>query len=303
MDPVQDSASLRVRQQFLLESQNADGGWGFFARSQQSQSWLEPTAYAILALTGLPEAKTATSKAVDLVCSWQNPEGAFQPSATVKKTSWVTSLGTTVATTYGRTEAASRGAKYLLAVHGVEADSWLTKTVKIVLPPVYLDRDPFIPGWPWQEHCSSWIEPTSHAIIALQKTALQTSSSQKARERIDMGQQMILSLRCKDGGWNYGSRSAFNVDLPSYPETTALALFGLKGRSAAELAGPLDTLKKLAAQPQAPLARAWINVSLALHGLTPVALNPDLNGNDISLAALEALGAKSATTLFGGQTS
>jgi hypothetical protein len=102
---------------------------------------------------------------------------------------------------------------------------------------------------------------------------------------------MILSLRCKDGGWNYGSRSALAVELPGYPETTAIALLGLAGRPAAEIKSPLDYARTLASGPQAPLASAWLRVSLALHGV-PFQQDPtqELNGTDILLAAVEALG-------------
>ena len=45
-----------------------------------------------------------------------------------------------------------------------------------------------------------------------------------------MGEAQLMDVRSRDGGWNYGSPAALGVDLPSYPETTALALVGLQGR-------------------------------------------------------------------------
>jgi hypothetical protein len=81
------------------------------------------------------------------------------------------------------------------------------------------------------------------------------------------------------------------VELPSYPETTALALLGLRGRAAKDLDGPLDYLRKLSASPQPRLARAWLNVSLAVHGLPVVPLNLEAGGDDVLLTAIEALGA------------
>ena len=280
-----ESVYLRARREFLVQNQNRDGGWGYFPGKQ---SWLEPTAYAIMALDGNP----ACRKALDLVLQWQNPDGSFLPSAAVATPSWTTALGVTLASLAGRRDAAEKGVDHLLQVHGTETDDWLAKIVSKLLPKVELDRDPALPGWPWRANSSSWIEPTAHSIVALRLAAARGASRPSLAQRVDLGQRMILSLRCKDGGWNYGSRSALFVELPSYPETTAMAMLGLAGRSSNDLKSPLDYVRKLAAAPQSPLASAWLRVSLALHGvpLGEMADQPML-GNDILLAAVEALGA------------
>ena len=50
--------------------------------------------------------------------------------------------------------------------------------------------------------------------------------------RVQMGEAQLMDVRSRDGGWNYGSPAALGVDLPSYPETTALALVALQGARA-----------------------------------------------------------------------
>ena len=57
------------------------------------------------------------------------------------------------------------------------------------------------------------------------------------------GEALLLDVRCKDGGWNYGSAWTLGEDQRSYPETTALALLGLQGR--AEAASSLDLAKRI----------------------------------------------------------
>ena len=281
MEPVY----LRARREFLLQNQNRDGGWGYFPGKQ---SWLEPTAYAALVLHGDP----AAAKATALVLGWQNPDGSFRPAGAVASPSWTTALGVTLASLAGDVTAAGRGVDNLLQIHGTEADNWLTKVMWKVLPQVAQDRDPSLLAWPWRPNASSWIEPTAHAIVALRVAASRNITRASLQQRVDLGQRMILSLRCKDGGWNYGSRSALAVDLPSYPETTAVALLGLAGR-VGDVGNPVEYGRKLASAPQAPLASAWLRVSLGLHG-APVSPDPDkgLEGNDILLAAVEALGAE-----------
>lgn len=278
------SGYLDARREFLVKNQNRDGGWGYFPGKQ---SWLEPTAYAALALHGDPAAK----KALDLVSSWQNADGSFRPAGGVSTPSWTTALGVTLASIARETSAAGRGVDYLLQIHGTEADDWLVKLISKVSPKAPQDRDPSLLAWPWRAGASSWIEPTAHSIVALRVAAAYNVMRSSLQQRVDLGQRMILSLRCKDGGWNYGSRSALAVDLPSYPETTAIALLGLVGRG--DVRNAVDYGRKLAATPQAPLASAWLRVSLALHGVPPQpapAANEALEGNDILLAAVQALG-------------
>lgn len=290
-----ESVYLRSRRTFLVQNQNADGGWGYFPGKQ---SWLEPTAYGIFALQGDVSAEGACRKALKLALGWQNADGSFRPAAAVASPSWTSALGVSLASIAGQADAASRGVDYLLQVHGTEADDWLAKVISRILPQVALDRDPSLLGWPWRPSSTSWIEPTAHAILALRLAsgnifAARNIPKPSLLQRVDLGQRMILSLRCKDGGWNYGSRSALAVELPSYPETTAVALLGLVGRTASDLKSPLEYGKKLAGEPQAPLASAWLRVALALHGIVaPQDLTRAVASDDILLAAVEALGAE-----------
>src|SRR5882724_180004 len=184
------SEPLAPRLDFLRTTQNPDGGWGYFPGKQ---SWLEPTAYAILALQGEP----ASRKALGLVLSWQNSDGSFRPADVVSTPSWTTALGVTVASLAGEAGAAGRGVDYLLQLHGTEADDWLAKVISKLLPQVALDRDPSLLAWPWRPNATSWIEPTAHSIVALRPAASRNLSRRSLAQRVDLGQRMILSLRCK----------------------------------------------------------------------------------------------------------
>jgi hypothetical protein len=104
---------------------------------------------------------------------------------------------------------------------------------------------------------------------------------------------MILDRRCADGGWNYGNRKVLGVDLPSYPETTALALIGLAGRS--DLAGPLALAQSHLGTTRSPLAKAWLRVALMNHAVGADApAGPRLSPNDVIVNALEAIAATGA---------
>ena len=78
-----------------------------------------------------------------------------------------------------------------------------------------------------------------------------------------MGEAELMDVRCADGGWNYGSHAALQVDLVAFPETTALALIGLQGHR--DLGKSLDLAVRMARETTSPLARAWLSIALRLH--------------------------------------
>jgi hypothetical protein len=107
---------------------------------------------------------------------------------------------------------------------------------------------------------------------------------------VQLGEALLLDVRCQDNGWNYGNRTdGRGNELPSYPETTALALIGLQGRT--DIAPSLDLAAKYLATGASPMATAWLNIALRLHGKS-VDTPPDRDPSpDILITALEALGA------------
>jgi len=274
---------LAERLDFLRRTQNPDGGWGYFP---QKQSWLEPTAYAIMALAG----DSAADKAWALLKSWQLPDGSSKPSADVHMGSWSTSLAVTIAIARGEDdESLKKAVTWLLGSAGVESN-WINRAAA-QLGLLKAGRDLSLKGWPWKDGTSSWVEPTSHALIALKLAALKKTKAGAAdpsdlAERVRLGQAQLLDVRCADGGWNYGSRAVLDDDLRSYPETTAIGLLGLQGGKGIDTT--IALAKKLVQENPAPMARAWLTVALRLHGVQPPALtNPP--SPDILITAVEAL--------------
>lgn len=276
---------VESRLDLLCRSQNPDGGWGYFPGKQ---SWLEPTCYAILALHGSRE--DAAERGWRLIRSWQGSDGCWRPANQVQTESWATALCVTLAMVRGEPGAVlQRAMNWLLATEGADTN-WLNR-VSAALGLTAVDSDPSLPGWPWKPGTSSWIEPTAHTLIALKKASSRAPSA-AVRRRIRLGEEMILNRRCRDGGWNYGNRTVYGVPLPSYPETTALALLGLQGRSAGELASALELSQRLARKARS-LGRAWLAICLRNYGYDPgpppAPASPP--SPDLMLTALEAMGA------------
>lgn len=275
---------LTVRLDALRQAQNADGGWGYFSgpNAGNRDSWLEPTAYAALALLGEP----AADRAWKLLSSWQLPDGSWKPAEKVAISSWGTSLCVTIAIARNEWGASTRkGVDWLLGSTGAESSLLNVIVSKIGL--VKNERDVSLKAWPWKPGTSGWVEPTAHAIVALKRVSTQWPSKELT-ERVSVGERQLADTRGRDGGWNYGSPAALGVDLPSYPETTALALLALQDKNGLESA--FDLAWKMMRDTPSPLARAWLVTAMRLHGMTP----PELTGEpspDIMITAVEALSA------------
>lgn len=271
---------LEARLDALRRAQNPDGGWGYFPGKQ---SWIEPTAWAAFALHGEPPA----DRAWKLLKSWQSATGSWRPSQDVQIESWATALCINLATSRGEFGNAWRkGVAWLGQSAGAES-TWINRAASR-LGLLDAERDLSLKGWPWKPGTSSWVEPTAHTLVAL-KRAPSNLLNRDLRERMRIGEAQLLDVRCADFGWNYGSRAALDVNLPSYPETTALALLGLQDNPGAAKSMPVAI--EMAKDTRSPMARAWLIVALKLHGAGapgPLDLPPS---NDALITAIEALGA------------
>ena len=277
---------LEPRLDFLRQTQNGDGGWGYFPGKQ---SWLEPTTYAMLALDGTPGSDDPLDRGWKLVRSWQTADGSFRPSGQVHGGTWVTAHTVTLASVGGiHDDNVRRSVDWMLSVVGAEHSLAMRAASFFHLLKTKLDVSH--QGWPWREGNAAWIEPTAHTLVALKKVSANYPSAD-LNHRVGEGEALILSRRCSDGGWNCGNPNVLNLDLPSYPETTALALLGLQGRSVTELGGPLRVAKRYREETKSSLAKAWLTIALRCHeeNLDTPAGDGKVSP-DVMLTALEALG-------------
>src|SRR5215471_16775309 len=106
------------RLDFLRSTQNPDGGWGYFPGKQ---SWLEPTAYALLALRGDAASRASFDRGWMLMRSWQLGDGSWKPCAAVAEPHWTTSLCVTLHALNGVHDAVfEKGLGWLLETSGNE---------------------------------------------------------------------------------------------------------------------------------------------------------------------------------------
>lgn len=276
------------RRRWLASIQNPDGGWGYY---RGNSSWLEPTAWAALALLNSEAYTERCRRALSLINSWQRADGSVRPHATIDEPSWATSLFVTVHLASRSVDpAVDRAVSWLTQTRGAEGSLWRRMLTRIQSGGAPPDGGSF--GWAWVAGTNSWVEPTAHALLALRRYLIlsrnRTSHAHEIEYRVQTAERMLLGRRCPDGGWNYGAPEALGVPLESFPETTAMALIGLQHRP--EAGDALNRLRQWPIQDVSPLGEAWLRLARQLHNL-PVGPPPqDHRSNDVLVIALECLG-------------
>jgi hypothetical protein len=84
-----------------------------------------------------------------------------------------------------------------------------------------VDIDGMIPGWPWVDGTSAWVEPTAYAVISLKR------AGKASHSRVADGEALLRDRQCVDGGWNYGNPAVNGVDQDSDLPPTGWATLAL----------------------------------------------------------------------------
>jgi hypothetical protein len=210
--------------EFILESRNPDGGWGYRAGRQ---SRLEPTCWATLAVaasgTG-DRAWTAESAGVlRLLQRWQRDDGLFAEPGLPPNPGF-NGLAALVLLASPRGGPAaerlrSRLHAGLLGSFGIRSREFAE-----------VRQDNSLRGWPWVAGTFSWVEPTAWCMLALKRGERIDGRRVADRARIDEAERLLFDRRCSEGGWNHGNSNALGQRLEPYVPTTAIALLALQDR-------------------------------------------------------------------------
>jgi hypothetical protein len=278
---------VAARLDFLRANQNSDGGWGYFPGRE---SRVESTVHALRALGG---ETNPGAPGIRFLLSRQDRTGGLTPSAAVPGATWVTQLAFPLLRQAGvEKKVLETAADWIVSTQG--AEDGLLQRLLYAMGKAKEDQNPRFKGWPWRPDNSSWVEPTAWGLIAL--PAMEGVAPPAALTyRRQMAVRMLLDRRCEDGGWNYGNKRVLGEVLPSYPETTAIALIGLAAAGqdlSKQLAPSFERAEAGLATSSGAYARALLALALRLHGRKPsyapeqASIHPSRN---IMLTALEVL--------------
>jgi hypothetical protein len=234
--PCADNRDMAIGAEARLAKQQAvDGGFGPAAGAASEAA---PTALAAIALDD------ATAR------SWlethERSDGSFGESIG----SVVRDDTPLVALALADGEARERALDHVEALHAETAPS---------TPQLPHRQD--VAGWPWTDGTFGWTEPTAWGVLALRRLR------PRSEARIGDGVALLIDRECVGGGWNYGNRIAFGVELGPYVQTTALSLLSLRGLEPdATTRGLLKLADRWRAEASGRLSLATAAAALRAYG-------------------------------------
>jgi hypothetical protein len=238
--------------EFLLQSQNTDGGWGYRAGGM---SYVEPTSAVLLALKNQPTAEanrdTAIRKARDFLISLEHPDGGWGIGAIDSESGWMTAWAVLALANLGEEQSILRGVDWLLKTEGLRIVDANDRAAINAIHQI----DSALRGWPWQPGDASWVHPTALSVLAL------AAARRLDHVRVKDGIDFLLDRAVASGGWNIGDREMFGKPVPPTVQDTAVALLALqagnKSREDAKIGKAVDYLGNAMGQARTPAELAW----------------------------------------------
>jgi hypothetical protein len=261
----------------LRNAQNAGGGWGFHPGSV---SRVEPTCWALQALlnTSGPATIEAVTQGFQFLRQAQLPDGSWPSTPGEKTGCWVTSLACwTLASAPDSTKKIAAGLSWLCEDWPRDSSPWRRLLRKFSAQRDIFPINDSYRGWGWTPHTSSWVEPSSFALLALEQAPKDSLPSIATRRR-ELAESMIRDRMCPGGGWNCGNPRVYGVAGEPLVIPTVWALLALRGPTARpENVMSLDWLERNVPKIQSPASLALSRICFDTYGRTWPAGAPELS--------------------------
>jgi len=229
---------------------------GGFSEQSGSVYRSDATAWAIMALDANGAHTNLINPARSRLAAEQRLDGMIALSNDHPDSYWPTSLA--ILAWYNSikySESMQRAASFLLQKSGMALES---KSYPI------FGHDPSIPGWSWNVHSFSWVEPTALAIIALE------SAGYIDHPRVQDGVRLLMDRQLPGGGWNYGNTVVYDQELLPQPDNTGIALTALVSKvDRRDIEISLDYLHNRVVSLRSPRSLSWALLGLGSWGQRP----------------------------------
>jgi hypothetical protein len=265
---------------FLRKSQNPDGGWGF---RPGSASRVEATCWSLLALwegsRGSAEDRERVRHARGFLQTTQLGNGSWPATPGEETGCWVTSLCCLALTTTGdgtQNSTIESGLRWICNDWPSDSTPWRRLLARFsserdVAPINYSYR-----GWGWTPGTSSWVEPTSFALLALEGV-VSGELAGLAKRRRSLGVSLLFDRMCPGGGWNAGNPVVYGAAGEPAVVPTVFALLALRNvPSREEIRLSIDWLERAAGEAQSPGSAALTRICLRTYGRKLPGAAPEL---------------------------
>jgi hypothetical protein len=207
---------------FLDETQNSDGGWGYRVGNS---SVTEPTALALMARPS----QAAWEQGWRWLLDTQRDDGGWGMNLLDDASNWLTMWAVWAllnAATVESLSAAQQGVDWVLDMPVARTKDPITHDL--------IGVDPLLAGWAWQPGGGAWIEPTALSVLVL------LAAGMSDHPRLLEGIAFLRDRVCSGGGWNVGAPINFGKQMPPTPYHTVLALLALRAAGAARAEPLID---------------------------------------------------------------
>ena len=160
----------------------------------------------------------------------------------------------------------ARGLRWLCADWPQDSTPWRRLLAKFALEQHGSPINNAYRGWGWTPGTSSWVEPTSFALLALER-APQGIRPRSAKQRRGLAEAMLYDRMCAGGGWNCGNSSVYGVAGEPLIVPTTVALLALRAYpQRAENRASLEWLEREVGSIQAVGSLALAHITVEAYG-------------------------------------
>ncbi len=248
---------LQLGYDYLANSQNNDGGWGY---RRGGMSYVEPTALALLALFNtagaggkdVPEKRyDAVSKGLIFLRTQMHDDGSWGIMPADTGASWMTYPVLWVLNVllkipelfsyYGEPADQDKRDKAKNWVLSKGREPEVDDDTNAQVQKLFQIDSTYL-GWSWGPGEAGWVIPTSLAIVGL---VVEDPATMRETTEIKNGKDYLRDRACPAGGWNVGNPYMLGKKLPPTPDATTFALLAWRTTLTASDFGPnIDAVDK-----------------------------------------------------------
>jgi hypothetical protein len=197
----------------------------------------------------------------------QLADGSWSASPEVTSGCWVTSLACCVLLADAHAdEAIAAGLKWLCDDWPRDSAPWRRFLARLSSEGKISAQNDSYRGWGWTPRTSSWVEPTSYALILLARVPREAWPSGAERRR-ELARRMLYDRMCPGGGWNCGNPMVYGVAGEPLIVPTVWALLALRDEpTRPEFVMSLDWLEKNVKDVRGAGSRALARIGLEICG-------------------------------------